>query len=64
MTTEYKAFRLVAGGLNRTAAAERLGVERTTVTKALQRLCRRYPGLDHALAVCRSVHEIENQVAA
>ena len=58
-----ESLRLTLAGHTQAEVAQAVGVDRATVSRDLTRLCARYPGLDHALAVCRSVHEVESREA-
>ena len=63
MTRPYIAFRAVAGGATQTQAAAELGVSQPTICRELTRLCQKYPGLRHALRICRIVHQAEAEAA-
>ena len=59
MTREYKAFRAIMAGRSQREVADEIGVDRTTISRDMARLCKRYPGLKFALAIARTVHQAE-----
>ena len=60
MTTRaYKVFRLAVSGMTEKAIAHKLGLNQSTINRDLARMYAKYAGLDHAMRLCRSVHQSE-----